>query len=69
MRAEIKEQPAGWNRLLDEGQDAVARAAAAFRAADPTQVVLLPSSGLPIRPRSSSWPVVPVTTRPFTGST
>jgi glucosamine--fructose-6-phosphate aminotransferase (isomerizing) len=41
MRAEIKEQPAGWNRLLDEGQDAVARAAAAFRAADPTQVVLL----------------------------
>jgi glucosamine--fructose-6-phosphate aminotransferase (isomerizing) len=41
MRAEIHEQPAVWTRLLDEGQDAVARAAAIFRAAEPTQVVLL----------------------------
>jgi glucosamine--fructose-6-phosphate aminotransferase (isomerizing) len=41
MRAEIHEQPAVWTRLLDEGQAAAARAAAVFRAAEPTQVVLL----------------------------
>jgi glucosamine--fructose-6-phosphate aminotransferase (isomerizing) len=41
MRAEIHEQPAAWTRLQDEGRDAVVRAAATFRAAAPTQVVLL----------------------------
>jgi glucosamine--fructose-6-phosphate aminotransferase (isomerizing) len=41
MRAEIHEQPTVWTRLLDEGRDAVTRAAATFRAAEPTQVVLL----------------------------
>jgi glucosamine--fructose-6-phosphate aminotransferase (isomerizing) len=41
MRSEIHEQPEGWGRLLDEGRDAVTRAAAVFRDAAPTQVLLL----------------------------
>ena len=41
MAAEIAEQPAGWQRLLDEGQDQFAAAAARIRAYDPRFVLFV----------------------------